>query len=468
MNRLLRTSAIRLSLRYAVLYMLVAGIGLAVLYWATSRYVDAQIQAGLEHHINSLKALYEAEGSVGLVRALDGRGLADEPKNHRFVLYMDKSGGRLAGDLKSWPPAAQPDDQVRNIWIEDSLIPLAIEDHDGYWPSIATTFPDGSRLLVAQSVRQAEDLQEFILGTLFATLGMIIALTLILGWRMGRQLLARIDQVNTTAGMILNGHLDKRIPLSGSDDEFDELAQNLNAMLDHINRLIHGMRQVTDNVAHDLRRPLARLRNRLDVTLLEPRDAEDYRESLEATRNDIEEVLKTFNALLEIAQAESGHFRGEMEVLSLSVLSNQLGEMYGDLFEEHGQQLDVAVEPDICIRGNRQLLAQSISNLLENAHKYAGAKAHVQLSLRRDQTMVFLTVSDDGPGIPRDRRQDVLQRYVRLDTARSTPGNGLGLSLVNAIAQLHQAHMVLEDNAPGLTVSLRFNPVECDSEEQST
>ncbi len=465
MNRLLRTSAIRLSLRYAVLYMLVAGTGLAVLYWATSRYVDAQIQAGLEHHVDSLKALYETEGSVGLMRALEGRGLADEPENHRFVLYMDKSGGRLTGDLKSWPPEAQPDEQVRNIWIEDNLIPLAMEDHDGYWPSIATSFPDGSRLLVAQSVRQAEDLQEFILGTLFATLGMIISLTLVLGWRMGRQLLARIDQVNTTAGKILNGHLDKRIPLSGSNDEFDELAQNLNTMLDHINRLIHGMRQVTDNVAHDLRRPLTRLRNRLDVTLLEPRDPDTYRESLEATRNDIEEVLKTFNALLEIAQAESGHFRGEMEMLSLSALASQLGEMYADLFEEQGQQLEVAIEPDICIRGNRQLLAQSISNLLENAHKYAGAKAHMKLSLRHDQAMVLLSVSDNGPGIPKDRQQDVLQRYVRLDTARSTHGNGLGLSLVSAIAKLHQAHLALEDNEPGLIVSLRFTPMKCTSEQ---
>jgi signal transduction histidine kinase len=461
MNRLLRTTAIRISLRYAILYVLVAGTGLAVLYWATSRYVDAQIQAGLEHHIDSLKSLYETEGSVGLVRAMNGRGLAAESENHRFVLYMDKSGARLAGDLKGWPRAAQPDDQVRNIWIEDDLIPLAMEDHDGYWPSIATTFPDGSRLLVAQSVRQAEDLQEFILGTLFATLGMIIALTLILGWRMGRQLLARIDQVNMTAGKILNGHLDQRISVSGSDDEFDELAQNLNAMLDHINRLIHGMRQVTDNVAHDLRRPLTRLRNRLDVTLLEPRAPETYRESLKATRSDIEEVLKTFNALLEIAQVESGHFRGEMDALSLSALACELGEIYGDLFEEQGQKLDVMVEPDICIRGNRQLLAQSISNLLENAHKYAGANAHMKLSLRRDNAMVFLSVSDDGPGIPKNRQQDVLQRYVRLETARSAPGNGLGLSLVSAIAKLHHAQLRLEDNAPGLTVSLRFNPVAC-------
>lgn len=464
MNRLLRTSAIRLSLRYALFYMLVSGVGLAILYWATSRYVDAQIRAGLQHHLETLENLYRKEGRKGFIAALDGRGIVSEPENHRFVLYTDEDGNRLAGDLIGWPSDATPDAVVRNLWIEDELIPHAMEDQDGYWPGIATTFPDGSRVLIAQSVRQAEDLQEFILSTLFITLAMIVGLTLILGWRMGRQMLARIDQVNTTSHEILDGRLDRRIPISGDGNEFDELAQNLNAMLDHINRLIHGMRQVTDNVAHDLRRPLTRLRNRLDVTLLEPRDAEDYRESLEATRNDIEDVLKTFNALLEIAQAESGHFRGEMEVLSLSALAKQLGEMYGDLFEEHGQRLNVAVEPDICIRGNRQLLAQSISNLIENAHKYAGDEAKVELSLRRNQAMAVLSVSDDGPGIPKARFQEVLQRYVRLDTARSTPGNGLGLSLVSAIAQLHHARLVLEDNAPGLAASLRFSPIACTPE----
>lgn len=465
MHRLLRTSAIRLSLRYSLFYIIIAGAGLATLYWATSRYVDAQIRAGLQHHLETLKELYATEGQAGLTETLNTRGVVADPENHRFVLYADQSGKRIAGDLRGWPPGVRTDGLVRNIWIEDALIPHTMADRDGYWPSIATTFPDGSRLLIAQSVRQAEDLQEFILGTLFATLAMIIGLTLILGWRMGRQMLARIDQVNATAGKILDGHLGQRIPVSGIGDEFDELAENLNAMLEHINRLIHGMRQVTDNVAHDLRRPLTRLRNRLDVTLLEPRDAAAYRESLEATRNDIEELLKTFNALLEIAQAESGQFRGEMETLELSVLVSELGEMYVDLFDEKGQRLNMDIEPRLCVHGNRQLLAQLISNLLENAHKYAGDQARVELRLRRHGAKALLSVSDNGPGIPKERLQDVLQRYVRLDSARSTPGNGLGLSLVKAITQLHGADLSLEDTAPGLAVSLSFACLACPSEQ---
>ncbi len=458
MNRLLRTSAIRLSLRYALLHMLIAGTGLGALYWAASHYVDTQIGTGLRHHIEKLGELYKTRGSSALTEALNAGGVTLEPENHRFTLYTDAEGSRIAGDLKGWPPAARLDGEVRNIWIEDSLIPYAMADRDGYWPSIATRLPDGGRLLVAQSVRQAEDLQEFILGTLLATLAMTVGLTLVLGWRMGRGMLTRIDQINATTREIHGGHLEQRIPASGKGDEFDELAQNLNAMLDHIDRLIHGMRQVTDNVAHDLRRPLTRLRNRLDVTLLEPRGPDAYRESLEATREDIEEILRTFNALLEIAQMESGHFRGKIAPMNLSELTEELWNIYAELFGDKGQCLNRRIEPALPIRGNRQLLAQSISNLLENAYKYAGDQAHVELQVRHDGNRIVLSVADDGPGIPRERFNEVTQRYARLDSARSTPGNGLGLSLVKAIARLHDATLILEDNAPGLRVSLVFPP----------
>jgi signal transduction histidine kinase len=279
--------------------------------------------------------------------------------------------------------------------------------------------------------------------------------------------LARIDQINQTASEIHQGNLDQRIPISNTGDEFDELAANLNAMLEHINRLIKGMRQVTDNVAHDLRRPLARLRNRLDVTLLEQRDNDEYRTVLEEIREDTAEVLQTFNALLEIAQAESGQFRGEMDVLNLSGLATELGEIYTDLFREEGQTLLVSVVPDACIHGNRQLVAQVISNLLENAHKYAGEDAKIELQVRHVGQNVDLSVSDNGPGIPEDKFNEVLKRYVRLDNARSSVGNGLGLSLVNAIAKLHRGTLTLTDNGPGLRITLTLSGVPCPIQDQA-
>jgi len=344
-------------------------------------------------------------------------------------------------------------------------------DQDGYWPMIASTLEDGSRLLVAQSVRQAEDLQEFVLSAMAVILAVTIGLTLMLGWRMGRQMLARIDQINDTAGDILRGNLDRRVTLGGPNgehrgkhgDEFDELATHLNRMLDHIEQLINGMREVTDNIAHDLRRPLSRLRNRLEVTLLEARRPEDYRRTIEAAVTDLETTVHTFDALLTIAQAEAGSYRGEWDVIDLSSLCADMGALYKDLIEEQGQHLQLSLKAATCVHGNRHLLGQAISNLLENAHQHAGANARIVLTLERAtaRSAVVLTVSDTGPGIPSGQRQRVLQRFVRLEPSRSAPGNGLGLSLVAAVARLHRAELALGDNRPGLCVRLFFETRDC-------
>ncbi len=325
---------------------------------------------------------------------------------------------------------------------------------------IATTLPDGSRLLIAQSMRQAEDLQEFILSTMGLILLVIVWLTLLLGWRMGRQMLERVDQINDTARHILRGDLSRRVAFSGRDDEFDELAAHLNRMLIHIEQLVNGMREVTDNVAHDLKRPLSRLRSRMEVTLLEAREPQEYRHTIKSAVEDVDGMIHTFNALLEIAQAEAGSYRGEWENIDLSTLTGDLGVLYKDLVEDQGQQLQLELQPGISIQGNHHLLSVAISNLLENAHNYAGASARIKLQLRQEHGHAVLTVSDSGPGIPTDQQQRVLQRFVRLERARSTSGNGLGLSLVAAVAQLHKAILELANNSPGLRVVLSFDASE--------
>lgn len=454
-SRLLRTTAIRVALRYAVLYALLTGLGLGVLYWATSRYVDAQISAGLENELAVLTRIDREQDRGRLLEIINSQPVID-PENRRYFLLVSPKGEKLAGDLKGWPPRLRTDKRVRNIWIEDELIPHQLQDQDGFWPMVATDLPDGSRLLIAQSVRQAEDLQEFILSAMGMILLIIVGLTLMLGWRMGRQMLSRVDQINDTARHILQGDLSKRVASSGRNDEFDELAMHLNRMLSHIEKLVNGMREVTDNVAHDLRQPLTRLRNRLDVTLLEARDTEDYKAVIEDAVEDVEGMIKTFNALLEIAQAEAGSYRGEWQTIDLSALAGDIGALYKDLAEEGRQSLDLSIEPGVCIQGNRHLLGQAISNLLENATKYAGPNACITLQVRQDQKHAVLAVCDSGPGIPTAQRQRVLQRFVRLDSARSTPGNGLGLSLVAAVAQLHGADLKLDDNEPGLCVVLSF------------
>ncbi len=455
LNRLLHTTAIRVALRYAVYYALLTGLGLGVLYWATSNYVNAQIAAGIESELAALVAIDRQEGRARLVEVLDNKP-STYTENRRHFLLLASDGSKKAGDLFAWPPRLPLDGQVRNLWLDDDLIPEHIEDEDGFWPVAATILADGSRLLVAQGVHQEEDLQAFVLTAMAAILAVSIGLTLILGWRMGRQMLQRVDQINETARMIKQGDLTRRVKLTGRNDEFDELAEHLNDMLLHIERLINEMREVTDNVAHDLRGPLSRLRNRLEVTLLDSREDVDYRETMKNAMADIDGMIRTFNALLEIAQTEAGSYRGEWKVVDLSALARDVGDLYQGMADEDGQAFELAIAPAVNVLGNRHLLAQAISNLLENARQYAGERAQVALRLTHGDNQPQLTVSDSGPGIPAGDRHRVLKRFVRLDSARSAFGNGLGLSLVAAVATLHRAKFELADNHPGLRATITF------------
>jgi signal transduction histidine kinase len=453
--RLLRTSAVRLAIRYALLYAVLIALGLGVLYWSTARFVDAQLGAGLRKSLDELGKARAALDPAAFSALIRTRLRAHTHDGLHFLL-VDRDGRPIAGDFTGWPSGLPSDGQVHNVHIEDALIPGRAENQDSYWPAVGRRFANGSRLLVAQGLDQAEELLDFVQGTMAAILGISVALALGLGLLQGRTLLLRIDGLIDTARAIGAGRLQRRVPISGRNDEFDELAGQLNAMLGRIEELMAGLRQVTDNVAHDLRSPLSRVRNLLDVTLLEGRDAGEYRAAIERATAGIDEVIRTFNALLEIAQTEAGSFRGEWGLVDLSALAQELGELYRDTAEEQGKLLELDLSPDLKVTGNRHLLAQALSNLLDNAVKFTPAGQSIRLSAFREASQVCLQISDRGPGIPSAERARVLQRFVRLDAARSTPGSGLGLSLVAAVARLHGATLRLEDAGPGLIVRLAF------------
>ena len=456
LRRLLHTTAIRLALRYALFYALLITLGLGILYWATSRFVDAQMVAGLEQELDRLVQIDRQQGRDRLITIIGAAQQHVGGENRRYYLLQSPGGTRQAGRLLGWPPGSTADGRVRNVWIEQDLIPDAVADYDGFWPMVAAVLDDGSRLLVAQGVRHAEDLQEFILSTMAVILAVSVGLAITMGWLLGRTLLQRIDILNATAQQVSGGDFSRRVPLSGQDDEFDELAGHLNAMLTRIEKLLVGMRQVTDNVAHDLRRPLARMRNRIEVTLLDGGNPEDYRRAMEESLEDADEMMRTFNALLEIARAEAGSFRGDWDPVDLTALLMDLGELYRDQAAAEGKQLTLQVEPQLSLTGNRQLLAQAVSNLLDNACKFTPRGGAIVLQAMTEDSCLRLIVGDNGPGIPADQRQPVLERFVRLEAGRSTAGNGLGLSLVKAVAELHRAELRLEDNQPGLKVTLSF------------
>jgi signal transduction histidine kinase len=454
LRRLLRTTAIRLALRYALYYALLITLGLGILYFTISRYVDAQTAASLEHELARLAEIDHNSGRDQLITVIRANQRHSSSESQRYYLLQSPDGKTLAGNLAHWPAHFTASNHVRNVWVEDPHINVHDADRDAYWPMIATKLSDGSRLLVAQSVKQAEDLQEVILGTMALILTVSVGLALTMGWLLGRKLLQRIDAINTTAQRVTAGELSGRVALSGQHDEFDELGGHLNTMLERVEKLLVGMHQVTDNIAHDLRRPLARMRNRIEVTLLESRDPDEYLRALDETLQDCDELIHTFNALLEIAQAEAGSVRGEWKSIDLSTLLQDLGDLYLDQAEAQGKHLSLDIEPGLMLTGNRHLLAQAVGNLLDNAFKHTPDSTEIRLEAQRKDGKILITVSDNGPGIASEQRNKVLERFVRLESDRSTTGSGLGLSLVRAAAELHKAELRLEDNHPGLRVSL--------------
>jgi signal transduction histidine kinase len=455
--RLLRTTAVRLALRYALAYAGLMGLLLAALYWTSSRYVDSQLEAGLEQELYSLTGKFESGGPQQLAESVSQReehGLEEG----RYYLLVGRDGARIAGNLLAWPPDSHIlyDGKVHSMWVEDDVIPGTRYDDDAYLPVIARELPDGSRLLLSRSVQQAEDLQESTLYLMAIILAVAVLLALTMGVTLGRAILGRMDTISRAAGEIMAGDLSRRVPASGSNDEFDTLAGRLNSMLDRIQQLIKGIREVTDNVAHDLRSPLSRLRNRLEITLLEGRSEDEYRQAIGKSVEDAESLIKTFNTMLGIAQLDSGNNRTQWGRVELNTLASDLEELYKPVAGLKGQEFRLETGGPAAITGSRDLLAQAIGNLLDNAIKYTPEGGAIRLQVKRLEDATELMVGDSGPGIPAAEREHVLERFVRLESSRHTPGNGLGLSLVKAVARLHGAGLHLGDAGPGLIVTLRF------------
>ncbi len=314
----------------------------------------------------------------------------------------------------------------------------------------------GFFLLVAQDVHERYQTEQLFTTTLPWTVGLVLLLGLGGGALMSRNMLARLDSINRTSTEIIAGDLSRRVPIGDAHDEFDALAENLNAMLDRIERLMKGVREVTDSVAHDLRTPLNRLRNRLEATLrhLDPASAETA--EIEAAVAETDSLITTFNALLLIAEADAGVTRGEMTAIDLAPIAADMAELYAPLAEEKGVNLEISPSGITMIDGNRSLISQALANLVDNAIKYTPSGGKVTVSVSETPLGAELRVADTGPGIAALERARVVERFVRLEASRNSPGTGLGLSLVAAVARLHDARLLLEDNMPGLRAIIRF------------
>jgi signal transduction histidine kinase len=455
MVRLLRTNAFRLAAIYFGLFAVSVSALLVFIYFSTADFIEQQTEATIDAEITGLREQYRERGLSGLIEIIRAR-VAGQHSDTSLYLITDATLQPLAGNISGWPGAV-PARPTRISFPVHSKSPEG-DDSD---TALAAVFPlpGGYLLLVGRDLHDARVFRSRITETLSWAALLTLALGVVGGLFMTRNMLRRVEAVNRTSARIIHGDLSQRVPLTGSGDEFDQLAGNLNAMLDQIERLMAGMRQVTDNIAHDLRTPLARLRARLEVTLLERPDATLYAEALRETITEADRLLGTFNALLSIAEAEAGSRRQTMAVVDVAEIARAVAELYEPAAEEKGLRLEIANGGALPVRGDRHLLSQAIANLLDNALKYTPGGA-VSLTTRESAEGARIEVADRGPGVPADRREAVFDRFVRLEGSRSTPGNGLGLSLVRAVATLHGGSAWLEDNNPGVRAVITLPRVE--------
>lgn len=462
-RRLLNTTVFRLSLVYALLFSLVAGAAMASIYWVAAGQIREQTDARLVLQSDLLLSLVKNSNSLRILSdAIQARNEEhDEQGEPHFYVYALTTNTKLPFTKKMEAEYFTEGGRrlFGSLMFSDVLDIVDIEiqvKRDTYARVIITRLPGGAQLLVAADMSEQNTLLSKLYKSMWLAVGLMFLLAVLGGWLMGYGVLRRIDSIRQTAGEIINGDLSQRMVVTRRNDEFDRLSLVLNSMLQRIESLMKATREVTDNLAHDLRNPLNRLRNRLDTSRFQPMDELHFQQVRQDALQDVDDLIKTFNALLSIAQAESGVHRDDWTSIQLDQLISDLGELYEAVAEEEGIRFSYSAQPGLVLQANRHLIAQVITNLLDNAVKYTPKNGEIKLTAEQQGKAVCIMVSDTGPGIPEQERERVFKRFVRLDNARSTPGNGLGLSLVKAVADLHGAQVELADNQPGLKVILRF------------
>jgi len=458
-GKLIRTTAFRLTLVYLFLFALFAASLLGYFAWNTRRLITEQITATVSAESDEISDVFSRRGLRGIVFTIENRALRP---GANLYLVTAPNGQALAGNVGSLAPGVM----AATGWVETAYRRLDEQDTANHLALVRVTeLSGGFRLLIGRDLEERKRLFGIVAKAAQWSLLVVVVLGLGGGVFVARRVLRRIDAMTGTTQRIMAGDLSGRLPVGRSGDELDRLAENLNAMLERIEALMTGLKEVSDNIAHDLKTPLTRLRNRAEEALARSGNEAEYRNALERTIEESDALIRTFNALLMIARAESGQARGDMDEFDGADVARGIHELYEPLAEDNGLNLQVSTEPTP-VRGNRELISQALANLVENAIKYGkplppqGAEIpindEIRIEARRDGGTVLLQVIDHGQGIPASDRKHAMERFVRLDASRTQPGSGLGLSLASAVATLHGGELRLGDAAPGLKATLAF------------
>lgn len=453
LTRLTRTTAFKLLAAYLAVFAMFAVSVIIYTAWHTRQLIQVQVASELDREVRFLSEQYSIGGIQRLVFVIDRRTRRPGSSIYMLANFQGEVLATNVADL----PIGLLDKPGTQFTTYNRLDDAGLKSHVAFVE--VTILPGGYRLLVGRDIEERDTLRDLVVRPALWAVVVIVVLGLAGGVFVTRRVLKRIDAMTATSETIMAGDLSGRLALAGTDDEFDRLAHSLNAMLDRIEALMQGLKEVSDNIAHDLKTPLTRLRNRAEEALRTAESENEWRTALEATIDESDGLIRTFDALLMIARAEAGQARASMSEVDLAEIAQNVTELYEPLADEKGLDLEVTTVP-VTIHGVRELLAQALSNLVDNAIKYAGPpmgeRRRITVRLTRAGEEVQLSVADDGPGIPPTEHGRVVERFVRLERSRTQPGSGLGLALVAAVARLHGGSLSFADNAPGLVATLHL------------
>jgi signal transduction histidine kinase len=446
--RLSRSAGVRFGIIYAGLFGISSLALAAFLWWSTAGLLDRQTDAAINADSQGLAERFAEGGIPALVDTIDQR-LAANVDDDAIYLLVDPAFHRIAGNLEAWPRGVTMD----NDWFE---LPIERAGLKGLARVHHFDVQGGFHLLIGRDVEARAQLRHMIGDAMLWAAAIAVVLGCVGAWAVRGLFRATIADVSAAALAVSAGDLSRRVRVTGLGDEFDLLAETINDMLDRIGRLMDAVRQVSNAIAHDLRTPITRARARLEDAATHARSETDLHAAIERAQIDLDGVVSVFQALLRIAEIEAGSRRSAFAPVDVALVLQDLAELYDAAAEERGQRLEQDIAPELPVFGDRDMIQQAVANLLDNALKFSPPASVIRLSGARGPDGVSITVADAGPGIPDADRGRATERFFRGEAARNTPGSGLGLALVQAVAALHGGVLYLEDNDPGLRAILRL------------
>ena len=452
-KRLFKTASFQLTVFFSLIFVFSFLSLLFITYWTATGALRSQMQSEIRAQLAVMAREAQSDGIATIIQDIQERTKPSERQAEYYYL-SDSNGKKLAGNLDGIT--------MQEGWQESGLSDSVLAKPDGdadddhqIWGQ-GVYLSDGSFLLVGQDAFRVLSAQESIINSFAWSSGIALLLAVLAGLAVSRGFLRRIDDINNTSLAIIDGRLKERIPVRGISDEIDRLSANLNRLFDSNQSLLESLKQVSANIAHDLRTPLSRLRHGLEEARSKTGDSEAYAAAIDSAVIEADQLLATFAALLRIAQIESGSRKTGFKTVSLTSIFERVSSAYRAVAEDQGKELATTLEDNLDFHGDGELLLQMVANLTENAIGHTPFGTRIVLTLANTNRGVAATIADSGPGIPADLRGKVFEHFYRLDSSRATSGNGLGLSLVSAIANLHGIGISLHDNKPGLRVVLQF------------